>query len=43
MQQHLSMFAQLSQHICTCKLARDESNVKTDGVLEKQEVGISFS
>lgn len=39
----LSMFAELSQHICTCRLAQDESNVKTEVILEKQEGRTPFS
>lgn len=37
MMQLLSVFAELSQHICTCRLAHDESNVKTEGIPKKQE------
>lgn len=31
-----SLFAQLSQHICTCRRAHDKSNVKTEEIREKR-------
>lgn len=35
--QLLSVFAELSQHIRTCRLAHDESNAKTEVIFEKEE------